>query len=166
MLSYFDYYNIPCQYKLNQSELRKLFYSKSKDLHPDQSNQMDAIDQTSVNNEAYRILSDPHLRLKHILEIFNGPMDESKMQLPKAFLMDMMDINEEIEFVSDENRASLNEKIKSLIQSEEEQYNLIIQNFDKQDHSEEVLRKLEEFYFKQKYYYRMLQNMNREEVEM
>ncbi len=86
MLSYFDYYNIPCQYKLNQSELRKLFYSKSKDLHPDQSNQIDAIDQTSVNNEAYRILSDPHLRLKHILEIFNGPMDESKMQLPKAFL--------------------------------------------------------------------------------
>lgn len=166
MLSYFDYYNIPCQYKLNQSELRKLFYSKSKDLHPDQSNQMDAIDQTSVNNEAYRILSDPHLRLKHILEIFNGPMDESKMQLPKAFLMDMMDINEEIEFVSNENRASLNEKIKSLIQSEEEQYNIIIQNFDKQDHSEEVLRKLEEFYFKQKYYYRMLQNMNREEVEM
>ena len=166
MLSYFDYYNIPCQYKLNQSELRKLFYSKSKDLHPDQSNQIDAIDQTSVNNEAYRILSDPHLRLKHILEIFNGPMDESKMQLPKAFLMDMMDINEEIEFVSDENRASLHEKIKSLIQSEEEQYNLIIQNFDKQDHSEEVLRKLEEFYFKQKYYYRMLQNMNREEVEM
>ena len=166
MLSYFDYYNIPCQYKLNQSELRKLFYSKSKDLHPDQSNQIDAIDQTSVNNEAYRILSDPHLRLKHILEIFNGPMDESKMQLPKAFLMDMMDINEEIEFVSNENRASLNEKIKSLIQSEEEQYNLIIQNFDKQDHSEEVLRKLEEFYFKQKYYYRMLQNMNREEVEM
>ena len=166
MLSYFDYYNIPCQYKLNQSELRKLFYSKSKDLHPDQSNQIDAIDQTSVNNEAYRILSDPHLRLKHILEIFNGPMDESKMQLPKAFLMDMMDINEEIEFVSDENRASLNEKIKSLIQSEEDQYNIIIQNFDKQDHSEEVLRKLEEFYFKQKYYYRMLQNMNREEVEM
>lgn len=166
MLSYFDYYNIPCQYKLNQSELRKLFYSKSKDLHPDQSNQMDAIDQTSVNNEAYRILSDPHLRLKHILEIFNGPMDESKMQLPKAFFMDMMDINEEIEFVSDENRASLNEKIKSLIQSEEDHYNIIIQNFDKQDHSEEVLRKLEEFYFKQKYYYRMLQNMNREEVEM
>ncbi|HUN17580.1 MAG TPA: iron-sulfur cluster co-chaperone HscB C-terminal domain-containing protein [Saprospiraceae bacterium] len=166
MLSYFDYYNIPCQYKLNQSELRKLFYSKSKDLHPDQSNQMDAIDQTSVNNEAYRILSDPHLRLKHILEIFNGPMDESKMQLPKAFFMDMMDINEEIEFVSDENRASLHEKIKSLIQSEEDHYNIIIQNFDKQDHSEEVLRKLEEFYFKQKYYYRMLQNMNREEVEM
>ncbi len=166
MLSYFDYYNIPCQYKLNQSELRKLFYSKSKDLHPDQSNQIDAIDQTSVNNEAYRILSDPHLRLKHILEIFNGPMDESKMQLPKAFLMDMMDINEEIQFVSDENSASLHEKIKSLIQSEEEQYNIIIQNFDKQDHSEEVLRKLEEFYFKQKYYYRMLQNMNREEVEM
>lgn len=166
MLSYFDYYNIPCQYKLNQSELRKLFYSKSKDLHPDQSNQIDAIDQTSVNNEAYRILSDPHLRLKHILEIFNGPMDESKMQLPKAFFMDMMDINEEIEFVSDENRASLNEKIKSLIQSEEDHYNIIIQNFDKQDHSEEVLRKLEEFYFKQKYYYRMLQNMNREEVEM
>ena len=166
MLSYFDYYNIPCQYKLNQSELRKLFYSKSKDLHPDQSNQIDAIDQTSVNNEAYRILSDPHLRLKHILEIFNGPMDESKMQLPKAFFMDMMDINEEIEFVSNENRASLNEKIKSLIQSEEDHYNIIIQNFDKQDHSEEVLRKLEEFYFKQKYYYRMLQNMNREEVEM
>jgi molecular chaperone HscB len=166
MLSYFDYYNIPCQYKLNQSELRKLFYSKSKDLHPDQSNQIDAIDQTSVNNEAYRILSDPHLRLKHILEIFNGPMDESKMQLPKAFLMDMMDINEEIEFVSNENRASLHEKIKSLIQSEEDHYNIIIQNFDKQDHSEEVLRKLEEFYFKQKYYYRMLQNMNREEVEM
>jgi len=166
MLSYYDYYNIPCQYKLNQSELRKLFYSKSKDLHPDQSNQIDAIDQTSVNNEAYRILSDPHLRLKHILEIFNGPIDESKMQLPKAFLIDMMDINEEIEFVSDENRASLHEKIKSLIQSEEEQYNIIIQNFDKQDHSEEVLQKLEEFYFKQKYYYRMLQNMNREEVEM
>jgi len=166
MLSYFDYYNIPCQYKLNQSELRKLFYSKSKDLHPDQSNQIDAIDQTSVNNEAYRILSDPHLRLKHILEIFNGPMDESKMQLPKAFFMDMMDINEEIEFVSDENRASLHEKIKSLIQSEEDHYNIIIQNFDKQDHSENNLRKLEEFYFKQKYYYRMLQNMNREEVEM
>lgn len=166
MLNYFDYYKIPCQYNLNQSELRKLFYSKSKDLHPDQSIQVEAIDLASINNEAYRILSEPHLRLKHILEIFNGPMDESKMQLPNEFLMEMMELNEEIEFVSDDNRASLNEKIKSLIQSEEDHYNIIIQNFDKQDHSEEVLRKLEEFYFKQKYYYRMLQNMNREEVEM
>jgi hypothetical protein len=88
------------------------------------------------------------------------------MQLPNEFLMEMMELNEEIEFVSDDKRASLNEKIKSLIQSEEDHYNIIIQNFDKQDHSEEVLLKLEEFYFKQKYYYRMLQNMNREEVEM
>lgn len=166
MLNYFDYYKIPCQYNLNQSELRKLFYSKSKDLHPDQSIQVEAIDLASINNEAYRILSEPHLRLKHILEIFNGPMDESKMQLPNEFLMEMMELNEEIEFVSDDKRASLNEKIKSLIQSEEDHYNIIIQNFDKQDHSEEVLLKLEEFYFKQKYYYRMLQNMNREEVEM
>jgi molecular chaperone HscB len=166
VLNYFDYYKIPCQYNLNQSELRKLFYSKSKDLHPDQSIQVEAIDLASINNEAYRILSEPHLRLKHILEIFNGPMDESKMQLPNEFLMEMMELNEEIEFVSDDKRASLNEKIKSLIQSEEDHYNIIIQNFDKQDHSEEVLLKLEEFYFKQKYYYRMLQNMNREEVEM
>jgi molecular chaperone HscB len=166
VLNYFDYYKIPCQYNLNQSELRKLFYSKSKDLHPDQSIQVEAIDLASINNEAYRILSEPHLRLKHILEIFNGPMDESKMQLPNEFLMEMMELNEEIEFVSDDKRASLNEKIKSLIQSEEDHYNIIIQKFDKQDHSEEVLLKLEEFYFKQKYYYRMLQNMNREEVEM
>ncbi|MBK8736795.1 MAG: hypothetical protein IPL98_13190 [Saprospiraceae bacterium] len=94
MLSYYNYYNIPCQYKLDQSELRKLFYSKSKDLHPDQSNQIDAIDQTSVNNEAYRSSVRPTLKTETILEIFNGPMDSLKCSFPSIF-MDMMDINEE-----------------------------------------------------------------------
>jgi molecular chaperone HscB len=86
MINYFEYFGLPCQYSIDESLLRKLFYKKSMQVHPDQQESDDNHDEASVNNEAYRILSDKHLRLKHIVEIHKGTIDEHTEKLNPEFL--------------------------------------------------------------------------------
>ena len=167
MINYFEYFGLPCQYSIDESLLRKLFYKKSMQVHPDQQESDDNHDEASVNNEAYRILSDKHLRLKHIVEIHTGTIDEHTEKLNPEFLMEMMDLHEEIENAeSTEEVNILTTKINDLISSETESYNNAIQAFDEGNQSETVIFSLRELYFKEKYFRQMLQYLNREDREM
>ena len=53
-----------------------------------------------------------------------------------------------------------------MISSETESYNNAIQAFDEGNQSETVIFSLRELYFKEKYFRRMLQYLNREDREM
>ena len=100
MFSYFSFYNIPVQFRLNEAALRKLFLQKSRELHPDfnttETEQDAVLAKAAFNNKAYQTLSDEEERLRYILTEKGMLGDNSKNALPHSFLAEMMDINEQL----------------------------------------------------------------------
>ncbi len=105
MINYFEVYGLPIKYALDLAALKKTFYERSRLLHPDQHSaeipaaQAEALRLASLNNDAYKTLSDPWKRLQHLLVLFElmDAAGQTGRQLDASFLMEMMDINEQME---------------------------------------------------------------------
>ena len=101
-MNYFEFYNLPVHYNIDQKKLRRLFLKKSKEFHPDYygmdaaEDQAAMLEKSSLNNEAYKALKDDQSRLKYILELKEMMGEQAKNNLPQSFLMEMMDINEKM----------------------------------------------------------------------
>src|ERR1700748_3277511 len=101
-INYFEFYDIPESFHPNQADLKKKFYQLSKEYHPDfhanedDEKQQEILELSTLNNKAYQALSDPNKVLEYILRIHDLVSEGAKPQLPGAFLMEMMDINERL----------------------------------------------------------------------
>ena len=101
-MSYFEFYNLPENFLLDEAALKRQYYAKSRETHPDfhatssPENQAEMLLRATRNTDAYRTLADPDLRMAYLLRQ-HGLLDETKQQaLPPDFLMDMMDLNEQL----------------------------------------------------------------------
>lgn len=119
-MNYFEFFNIPVSFSVDEPSLRRLFYQNSKKYHPDYhtladaQQQADMLELATLNTRAYQTLSDPDKRMRYVLEL-NGLLEDEGKQppLPQAFLMDMMDLNEalmELEMDFDSERYSQTEQ--------------------------------------------------------
>lgn len=103
-MNYFHFFEIPESFNPDLDALRRLFLKNSKRFHPDfHSNESDEkqaelLELSTQNNRAFQVLSDPDLRMKHILEI-NGMLENGgkNFPMPPDFLMEMMEINEALD---------------------------------------------------------------------
>ncbi len=102
MPNYFAFYDLPETFVLDDAALKRLYYAKSRETHPDfhatssPENQAEMLRQATRNTDAYRTLADADQRMAYILRQ-HGLLDETKQaQLPPDFLMDMMDLNEQL----------------------------------------------------------------------
>lgn len=102
--NYFDFYNLPVAFNVDATALRRIYLDNNRKFHPDfytlasPAQQEEALERSTRNNEAYKVLSDPDARMKHILDLY-GLWEEEGQQtaaLPQDFLMEMMDMNEEL----------------------------------------------------------------------
>ena len=101
-MSYFEFYHLPEAFVLDEAALKRQYYAKSRETHPDfhatssPENQAEMLRQATRNTDAYRTLADPDQRMAYLLRQ-HGLLDETKQaQLPPDFLMDMMDLNEQL----------------------------------------------------------------------
>ena len=102
MKNYFDFYDLPESFVLDEAALKARYYAKSRETHPDfhatssPENQAEMLRQATRNTDAYRTLADPDQRMAYVLRQ-HGLLDETRQeQLPPDFLMDMMDLNEQL----------------------------------------------------------------------
>ncbi|KAL0490321.1 Hscb, partial [Acrasis kona] len=100
--NYFEALNVPAVYNVDVDQLEHEFKDLQKKLHPDkftgasEEEQRYSAQQSSLVNNAYQTLKDPQLRATYMLEnILHA--DVENLQLSKEFLMDMMELMEEIE---------------------------------------------------------------------
>ena len=96
MSNYFDFYELPVKFNLNEQELKEKYFQLLKLNHPDfhvndAEKYQASLVNSSFNNEAYKCLSNFYRRANYILSISALPLDE---KLPSDFLMEMMDLNE------------------------------------------------------------------------
>lgn len=170
-MNYFSFYNIPVSFKVDQSALKRIFYSNSKKYHPDfytlesAEKQQEILELSTLNNEAYKTLKDEDKRMKYILELKGVLGEEGKNQIPQAFLMEMMDINEalmELEFDFDEKKYS--EAVAALKSMETALYQGVssaLEGYQEASESEESLQLIKKYYLKKRYLLRINENLNK-----
>ncbi len=170
-MNYFEFYDLPISFQLDEVALKKTFYANSRRYHPDfftletEERQNEILELSTLNTQAYKTLSGFDSRMKYILDLKNVLAEEGKNTLPQEFLMDMMDINEaimELEFDFDE---AMYQKAITDAQSVEnqifEEVKPIIENYNDAVADKADLEKIKIFYLKKRYCLRILENLTK-----
>jgi molecular chaperone HscB len=117
MPEYFAFYNLPETFLLDEAALKRLYYAKSRETHPDfhataaPEHQAEMLRQATLNTDAYRTLADADLRMAYILRQ-HGLLEEGRQeQLPPDFLMDVMDLNEQLMELEFEPNAAVQTQV-------------------------------------------------------
>jgi molecular chaperone HscB len=165
-LNYFELYKIPVSLQPNKDEVKRRFYELSREFHPDfvtqgtDDEQAEALDKSSLVNKAYKTFNDEDETIKYLLQLKSLLEEEEKYQLPPEFLMEVIELNEQLAEAKMEQETSGLSNIKSQInnlQSEiHEPVKHIIENYKEGITTTEELLQVKDYYFKKKYLKRIL----------
>lgn len=111
--NYFDFYGLPQSIDIDKTLLRQKFLEKSKQYHPDffseQPEELNkAIEITAFNNKAYKTLNQFYTCAQYLIDLNSNDLNK-ELNLPQDFLMEMMDINEEIDLLDNSNKDKIAE---------------------------------------------------------
>ncbi|MHB1178060.1 MAG: Fe-S protein assembly co-chaperone HscB [Daejeonella sp.] len=165
--NYFEFYGLPISFQVDESELKKKFYEFSKKYHPDfyvnesQEKQDEILELSTLNNKAYKVLSDPLKRIEYILELNDMLAEGDKYTLPQDFLMDMMDVNEalmDMEFDPDPSRVmDISSQVDQLEMTLFDDLKQLTDEFDHKPNSDrqDILLKIKDIWYREKYLMRI-----------
>ena len=165
MTNYFQFFNLPTTPNVDQVVLKKIFYANSKRFHPDfhtlsdAEAQNEALEQSTLNNQGYKILTNDDLRLKHFLEVNGALGAEGENKVPQGFLMEIMEVNEALMELEFDDDPLARQKVTGLIDQLEAGLNGEAQesldNYDPENTSQQSLDRLKDYYLKRRYLLRL-----------
>jgi molecular chaperone HscB len=169
MMNYFELYDLPVAFQLDTALVKQRFLALSRKYHPDFFAQADAKEQaamlemSSLVNKAYKVFQQPDETMKYVLQLKGLLAEEEKYQLPPDFLMEMMELNEQLMDAQLEADTVVIEAMKQQINAVQAQIyapvKTIIEGFDAVTTTEEALLQVKEYYFKKKYLSRILEGL-------
>ncbi len=158
-MNYFELFDLPVSFKIDKSKLAQKYFELQKKYHPDfftqgtEYEQEQALEISSQLNKALKIFKHEDDTIKYVLQLKGLLEEEEKYQLPPAFLMEMMELNEELS----ESSANQIKELETEIYSEVKH---IIENYDDNTDNTADLLKLKEYYYKKKYLQRILDRID------
>jgi molecular chaperone HscB len=102
MIDYFAFLDIPRAFFPDEGMIRARYLANSRQWHPDvhtrglEGSRDKAEELAGINNQAFSTLMHFDRRLEHLLALEGFLPEEGQAQLPQDFLMDMMEVNEEL----------------------------------------------------------------------
>jgi len=168
-MNYFEFYDLPESFEIDAAQLKKKFYELSKKYHPDfyaaesAEKQDEVLQLSTLNNKAYQVLSDPEKRTEYILREHQLLAEGDKYPLAPDFLMEMLELNEQITDAEDE--ATIN-TIKTSVKEASGQLEAELaqqtQSFNSKTKVEQnaALKKILDIYYRKKYLLRIQQSLN------
>lgn len=170
-MNYFELFEIPVQLKPNVDLLRKKYFELSKRYHPDNfavnenADQQKVLEDSALLNKAWNTLKNNDEIIKYVLKEKNLLEEEEKYQLPQEFLMDMLEVNEELSdaMLSDDEEMKLRvqQQLDELEKIIYEPVVTIIENYQDGITTEEELLQVKEYYFKKKYLLRLRRQLGK-----
>jgi molecular chaperone HscB len=163
IMNYFELYNLPITLHPDPELVKKNFYALSRKYHPDfythlsDEEQADALEKSSMVNQAYRVLQHPDETIKYVLQLKGLQEEEEKYQLSPDFLMEVMDLNEQALDVS--NEADMERLDKTIVDFIKQLYTPvepIILHYQDGVTTEKELLQVKEYYYRKKYLDRIL----------
>jgi molecular chaperone HscB len=165
-MNYFELFELPVSFSVDQQVLKKKFYALSRLYHPDffaqagVEEQADVLQKSSMVNKAYQVFSNPDNTLQYLLELKGLVEPEEKFQLDPMFLGEVMDINEqlmELEMEPDlaelgKVEATTNELLKTIYHDVEG----TMAGYQEGITPEKALLPVKDYYYQKKYLQRIL----------
>jgi molecular chaperone HscB len=157
-MNHFELFDIPVSLKIDKNILAKKYFELQKKYHPDffiqatDEEQADALEKSSQINKALKILKNEDETIKYVLQLKEFLAEDEKYQLPPAFLMEVMELNEELSDKSTQLVYSLETEIYEPVKA-------IIDNFSAATSTQDLL-KVKEYYYKKKYLQRILDRID------
>jgi molecular chaperone HscB len=158
-MNYFELFDLPVSLNVDKSRLAKKYFELQKKYHPDyftqatEAEQEEALEKSSAVNKALKILKDKDSTIKYLLQLKGLLEEEEKYLLPPDFLMEVMELNEELTAESATAINDFEKDIYSGVQS-------IIEQYDDAAITTAELLKVKEYYFKKKYLQRILDRLD------
>jgi molecular chaperone HscB len=162
-MNYFELFDLPVAIKVDKEQLKRQFFSLSRRYHPDhfaggsETEQSEALERSAELNKAYKTLNNEDDTIRYLLELNGLLAEEDKTSLPQAFLMEMLEVNEELaeaDLSDPEEKDKVWRKLESIREEIYEPVQDIMESDQKAISQEELLR-LKEYYLKKKYLKRL-----------
>ena len=155
IMNYFELFELPVSLKIDQEKLSSKYFELQKKYHPDffsqgtEYEQEEALEISSQLNKALKIFRQEDETIKYVLQLKGLLEEEEKYQLPPGFLMEMMELNEELSDDSPAKIAAIQKELHTVVQQ-------VIDDYHDSTASSTDLLKLKEYYYKKKYLQRIL----------
>ena len=125
MQNHFELFGLDPAFGLDKEMLEKAYRDIQSRVHPDRfahagdAERRASMQWTTRVNEAYRTLKDPVQRAKHILELRGIDVGfETNTQMPTDFLLQQLELREELEAALQKKDASLLDALKKSLQGQ------------------------------------------------
>lgn len=157
-MNYFDLFELPVQLKIDKSSIGPRFFELSRKYHPDyfvnegSDAQAEALEKSAMLNKAFKTFQNEDETIKYVLQHKGLLEEEEKYELPPVFLMEVLDINEQLMDADDESvAASLHTSINNLQNEIYAPVQPVIENYKEGITTEKELLQVKEYYYKKKY---------------
>lgn len=168
-MNYFELYHLPISLHVDATKLKQTFYELSRKYHPDffssagETEQQEVLIKAAEVNKAFKVFSNADETVKYVLQLKNLLEEEEKYQLPNSFLMEVMELNENLLEAKMEDDAAELSKLQVLInefkQTIYEPVKEIVEHYKEGITTTEELLQVKDYYFKKKYLNRILANL-------
>ena len=158
-MNYFELFDLPVSFTVDKSTLAKKYFELQKKYHPDfytqadEAEQEDVLEKSSAINKALKILQNKESTIKYVLQLKGLLEEEEKYQLPPDFLMEVMELNENL---SDDSTTAIAVFENDIYVGVKQ----IIEQYDDALITTASLLKVKEYYFKKKYLQRILDRLD------
>lgn len=169
-MNFFELYNIPLSFSPDRNEVKKQYFQLSRKYHPDfvsngtDADKEEALEVSAKINKAYKVLNNSDETVKYVLQLKGLLQDDEKYDLPKDFLIEMMDVNESLMDAKMENdEAAINKCKSSIATFSSEIYEPVKEIIEKNtdvDFTQEKMLQVKDYYFKKKYLNRILDSIS------
>lgn len=166
-MNYFELFEIPFQLKVDKAILPKKYFELSKKYHPDKyinesgEKQAEALEKSALINKAFKTFQNEDETIKYVLQLKGLLEEEEKYQLAPDFLMEVLEINEQL--MDAENNSSI-DNLQSVINNLQSEIYApvkeIIDYYKEGVSTKEELLQVKDYYYKKKYLLRIQQQLN------
>jgi len=171
MVNYFELYGIEPSFTPDAAAVKAKFYELSRLYHPDrftlagEHEHSEALRMAALNNDAYKTLSNPDTAMAYVLKLHNLLEEEGKYNLPPAFLMEMMELNEAVsEYEMEPDNETIKQQAITALNEQSAQWTAevapLTAAYNNGNQSQELLLKIKDYYFRKKYLLRIQQRIN------
>lgn len=157
-MNYFELFDIPVQLKVDKSGLHGKFIALSRKYHPDyfvnegNDKLTEAMEVSAILNKAYKTFQDTDATIKYVLQSKGLLEEEEKYELPPAFLMEVLEINDQLMDADEpEIMTSIQSSIHNLETEIYEPVKEIVEHYQEGITTEKELLQVKEYYYKKKY---------------
>lgn len=156
-MNYFELFAIEANLIIERTHLEQIFYRLCRRFHPDAGTQKDMDKKQNLFNitevnKAYEILRDFNKRLDYLLALREG--DFAEVALDKMFLMDILEVNEQIADYQINTDEVLKAKIEKEVSAKEHKAQSAIKELLEKSvftYTPEELQTLHQFRLQKKY---------------